>query len=275
MRPAPHRAGTRRLRARARQPPHVSLHRGYERRAVAGLGDDLHEAAAHDRRVGDAADFLHVLRTRDTKPQRERQRGLAADAGRQVGGSRSHLGAGARHAEAADPIEEAASQLARPPDPLVRRCGAQKENCIKPLISEHFAELSGLFQRQVQRQDPVHSRGGGAAGKGLEPHPGHRVGVGEEDQGHLQPWPHVGDQRQDLVERRASSQGPLRRTLNHRAVGQRVRKRDAHFNHVGARSRECQQDIARPLQRRVTRRDVGHEPRSALGFQPLECRRNT
>jgi len=77
---------------------------------------------------------------------------------------------------------------------------------------------------------------------------------------------------EDARERGAGCERTLRRALNDRAVSQRIRKRDADLEHVGARAIERAQDAPRALQISDPCRDVCHQSGCALVAQACERR---
>jgi len=64
----------------------------------------------------------------------------------------------------------------------------------------------------------------------------------------------------DSPQRCPRLQRPLRRALDHRAVGERIGKRHAQFDHVGAAAVNRSEQESRSVERGVTGGEVDYEP---------------
>ncbi len=99
-----------------------------------------------------------------------------------------------------------------------------------------------LLGRQVQRQHAVDADRGGPRHERVEAEAIDRVGVGEEHDRRA----HVSAQLLHQIERlrqgHAAGERPLGRPLDHRAIGERLRERDAELDDVGAGAIEREHD---------------------------------
>ena len=131
-------------------------------------------------------------------------------------------------------------------------------------------KLPGLFDRQIEHEHAIDTGRARAIAEYVDAHPEYRIGVGEQHNRRLHRRPDARDEIEHARGRGACRQRPLRRALNHRAVGERLGKRNPHLEHVGAGAIERTQNIGRTRHIRIARRDIRHEPGAFFGANALE-----
>ncbi len=195
----------------------------------------VHERAADDRGVREAADLLDVRPATKSRipapPAGAVTARIRSTSG--PGGGRHRL-PGAGDAQPRDRVEKPAAQPRRFAQPRVRGRRADEENLVEAVCGEHPA-----------RRSPIPRSAGRAAGRRPRrpPPPGrrtrhtaaqHRVDVGEQhDRARASSR---GDRPPGRAPPRddAGRQRALRRALDGRPVGDRIGKRDADLDDVGA-----------------------------------------
>ena len=127
-----------------------------------------------------------------------------------------------------------------------------------------------LLRGQVHHQRAIHSRLRGAGRKFLQAVLQNGIEIAEQDDGSLHRLAPGRESLQDLAQRRAGAQRPLRSALDHRAVRQRIGKRHAQFDHVHARTVERQQQLPRGVQVGIARRQINHQALGVFRAQVAE-----
>ena len=151
----------------------------------------------------------------------------------------------AGHAKPRNRIQKAAAEGRGLAQSFIGRRRAEQENCINPARRQQAAEAVGLLDRQVEHEHAVHPGLPRPVGEALGAEPQDRIGVAEDDDRRAQILPQAPDQVEHAGQRRARGQRALRRPLDDRAVGQRIRKRHADLQDVGAGAIERAQDALR------------------------------
>ena len=215
------------------------------------LGDDIDQRAADDRGIGvslrpraRAPAARCRSRAPPAAPSRARMRATSA--------SRADCDRLARAGDA-QPRNAVQKPAARAPPPaasapsVVVGLSRKIDRC--PAVGERVAHCARLLDRQIEHQHAIDAGRGGARDELVEAQANDRIGVGEEhDRAPRSSPAHAGRPGRDV---RAAScrrgQRAFGRALDDRAVGQRIRKRHADLEHVGAGALERQQNLARTL----------------------------
>ena len=114
-------------------------------------------------------------------------------------------------------------------------------------------KLAGLLDRQIEREHAVHAGLRRLPRELRQAQAQQRIGVAEDDDRRGDERPDLRDQLERGPQAPARRKRALRRALNHRAVGQRIRKRHADLEHVGAGAIERPEQLRRPREVRDRR----------------------
>ena len=121
-----------------------------------------------------------------------------------------------------------------------------------------------LLDRIVEDEHAVDAGVGSGARKHGWIHPHHRVGIGEENDRRVHLGADASNDLERAAERHAAGERPLARALNHRTIGQRIRKRHADLEHVRAGAGDGDEQCGGAIGVRVARSQVGDETAAAV-----------
>src|SRR5690606_10746156 len=126
-----------------------------------------------------------------------------------------------------------------------------------------FAQSLALFHGQVGNDEAVESRPLGIGDQRAKAVGKQRVVIGKQDQRHLySPLPGDGDHLPQAVQCHSLAQGPPGRLLDHRTVGQRIRKGKPHFHRRRSLLIQQPQQGHRRFHVGIPRHDKGDQPGS-------------
>ncbi len=129
----------------------------------------------------------------------------------------------------------------------------------------------GLLGRQIGDDDSVRSRLDRRPAEGVEAEGEDGIVVGQENQWHLDLGPDLADELEHARNAHRRGERPLRRALDHGAVGQRIGERDAQLDDVRPALGRLDDQTARRLNRGVARREIGNERALSTTAQRREC----
>ena len=128
---------------------------------------------------------------------------------------------------------------------------------------------TGFFDRQVERQHTVDAGGRGPRRKFGRSHAQQRVRVAEHDDRRRHATADLLDHAERGAQAAAGGQCALGCALNHGSIGERIGKRHADLEHVGARAIECAQKLRGARQIGIAGRCIRDKPRTGLRFLAL------
>src|SRR5581483_7138410 len=129
-------------------------------------------------------------------------------------------------------------------------------------------EFTRFFYRQVQRQYAIDTSLRCGLCEGLGAKAQNRIRIAEDDNGRGDVRPHLRDEFEYAPQGGTARERALGGPLNHRTVRQRIRERDADFEHIGAGTVQRFQNVGGRREIRITGRDVRDEAGTPVGFDP-------
>ena len=227
------------------------------RSGAAGMRcNHLHQRAADDRRVGVAAGLGDLLGREMPKPRPPAATTCARTLASSGSTSPAQRVARAGDAQPRDHVEKPAAELRRPPDPLIRRRRADQEYRIEAGVDQGrcaAARPPRPGSRAAARRPRRPSCASRANTVGVHPH--HRIRIGEEHDRRVERLRGTARIRaSEPAQRHAGGERAFAGALDHRAVGERIGERHAHFDDVGAAAGQRGEDRRPSVRDRDRRR---------------------
>src|SRR6476660_9395019 len=214
-----------------------------------------HEGRTHDDPVRERACLPGLLGRRDPDADQQWQVRVRTDGRHHLPGRHRELVPATRHAVGSHAIDESVRTGRDRLVPLRGRAGRREQDDVDPARGTDRCEAPRLVDREVGNDRAGDPRRGQVVAERLVPTMVHDVGIGHDrdrdvDRG-------GGDRREDIVEPGAAFERDPRRLLDHAAVHDGIRVRDADLDRVGPGRAELPQEPH--IHARVAARNVGDE----------------
>ena len=142
--------------------------------------------------------------------------------------------------------------------------GLIEKDRIEAGVVERRSKRLGLLDRIVEDEHAVDAGVGRGPREHGRIHAHDRVGVGEENDRRVDLGADAANDLERAAKRHAAGERPLAGALNHRTIGQRIRKRHADFEHIRAGAGDGDEQRGRTIGVRIARSQVGDEAAAAV-----------
>lgn len=227
-------------------------------------GDAIDEGAPDHDPVGHRGDGPDMFRPGNSESDNDRLAGVLADQGKPFAEVLGHLFPFPGYPFSTDIIDKSGGVPANPLNPVLRRGRGHNVDGLEPGVPAGGLPFAGFLRRQVEDQDGIDPSIAGAAGIVRKALGEDQVVVGIQDNRRLREGADFTDQMEDPSLVHAGGQGPFGGQLVGQAVSQRIRKRDAQFQDIGAAFDQRPADFPGRIKIRITGADVGDKDRPLL-----------